>query len=130
MRKEIIDVLMIEDLKVAQIVAFNLFKELNCKLTIVTTATRALEQILTKHYDIIFIDIQLPDINGFELAETIRHVEKKTVHIPLIAVTANSSEDLGSKSKVFGFDDHLIKPLTIESIRNVLNRYLSRTNVA
>lgn len=121
-----IHVLVIEDLNLAQITALHLFKKLKCQVHIVAEATRALELILKIPYDIIFIDIQLPDMNGFELASTIRGIEKRHHHLPLIAVTANSYEELGDRSKEAGFSDYLIKPLTIENIRHMLLKHLNK----
>lgn len=126
---ENITVLMIEDVKIAQVAAFNLFKELHYQLHIVTNGVKALEQVLVKHYDIIFVDLQLPDINGFELAKTIRNIERRFPRVPLIAVTANSEQELRTKSKNAGFDDYLLKPLTIESVRHVMFKHLNKSKL-
>lgn len=125
-RKEI-KILMIEDLKIAQIAAINLFAKLSCSIQVVANAAAALEKILLSRYDIIFIDIQLPDINGFELAQTIRNIEKRWTRLPLIAVTANFTEELENKSKNSGFDDFMIKPLTLENVRHILSKHLDKS---
>jgi CheY-like chemotaxis protein len=121
-----IKILMIEDVQIAQVAAFNLFKKLNYDVHIVTNGVKALEQVLLKHYDIIFVDLQLPDMNGFELAKTIRNIERRTPRVPMIAVTANSEQELKSKSKNAGFDDYLLKPLTIEAIRHIMFKHLNK----
>ncbi len=118
---------MIEDLKIAQIAAINLFAKLSCSIQVVANAAAALEKILLSRYDIIFIDIQLPDINGFELAQTIRNIEKRWTRLPLIAVTANFTEELENKSKNSGFDDFMIKPLTLENVRHILSKHLDKS---
>ncbi len=123
-------VLMIEDLKIAQVAAFNLFKKMDYQVHIVTNGVKALEQVLIKHYDIIFIDLQLPDINGFELAKTIRNIERRSPRVPLIAVTANSNKKLKLESQDAGFDDYLLKPLTTESLRYVMYKHLKKANLA
>lgn len=53
-------ILLVEDLKVAQIVAFDIFKKLNLNFEIATTGAAALERIVNYKYDLIFVDIQLP----------------------------------------------------------------------
>jgi CheY-like chemotaxis protein len=118
------DILMIEDLEIAQNAAISLFSQLDCDISIAETAASGLEQLLLRTFDIIFIDLQLPDMNGFELAETIRHMEKRLPKLPLIAVTANSNEELAHKVKSAGFDDYLLKPLSIEAIRYILSKHL------
>jgi CheY-like chemotaxis protein len=123
-----ITVLIVEDLKIAQLAALSLFKKFNCKVHIAGSASKAFEQIFTRHFDIIFIDIQLPDIDGFEIAQTLRIIQRRT-RIPLIAVTANSSPNLAAKSNTFGFDDYMLKPLTVEAIRHILYKHLNKLNL-
>ena len=120
--------LVIEDLEIAQVVAENLLEELNSEVNIASSASQAFEQLFSNHFDIIFIDINLPDLDGFEIASTIRMMQRSSKRIPLIAVTANSSEDLEAKTKRSGFDDFLIKPLTLEAVRHVMFKHLNRTD--
>ncbi len=120
--------LVIEDLEIAQVAAENLLEELNSEVNIASSASQAFEQLFSNHFDIIFIDINLPDLDGFEIASTIRMMQRSSKRIPLIAVTANSSEDLEAKTKRSGFDDFLIKPLTLEAVRHVMFKHLNRTD--
>lgn len=122
-----IKVLMIEDVQIAQVAAFNLFKKLRYDVHIVTNGVKALEQVLLKHFDIIFVDLQLPDMNGFELAKTIRNIERHFPRVPMIAVTANSEQELKMKSRNAGFDDYLLKPLTVEALRHVMFKHLNKS---
>jgi CheY-like chemotaxis protein len=126
MNKEDVNVLVIEDLEMAQRNAVNLLVQLTCKVHVASDAASALDEILKTHYDIIFIDIQLPDMNGFELARTIRAIERRWTRMPLVAVTAASNEMLESNSRNAGFDDFLLKPITIESARHVLVKHVKK----
>lgn len=121
-----IKALMVEDLEVAQVVAFNIFKKLDYHLHIVTNGVTALEQVLREHYDIIFVDLQLPDINGYELAKTIRTIERRYPRMPLIAVTANSDPNLKIETENAGFDDYLLKPLTLEAVRHITFKHVNK----
>lgn len=118
-----IKVLVVDDLRLARRAACDIFKKFNCKINIVSSGNEALQNVLIQHYDIMFIDIQLPDISGFEVAKTIRTLQRK-FRIPLIAVTTNSNEGLELETKAAGFDDFLLKPLSIESVRHILNKHL------
>jgi CheY-like chemotaxis protein len=122
-----IKVLLVEDLRIAQLAAYSLFKQLGCYIHIVSDGTRACQQIMREDFDILFIDIQLPDVDGFNLAETFRHLQRRK-RIPLIAVTANFNEMLEYQSKSAGFDDFMIKPLSIESVRYMLSKHLRKFN--
>ena len=115
-------------MEIAQVVAENLLEELNSEVNIASSASQAFEQLFSNHFDIIFIDINLPDLDGFEIASTIRMMQRSNKRIPLIAVTANFSEDLEAKTKRSGFDDFLIKPLTLEAVRHVMFKHLNRTD--
>lgn len=123
---EPVKVLLIEDLRAAQKVATEIFSSLGCKVLIASSASYAFGLMLNRHSDIVFIDLMLPDIDGFEIPSIIRSMERHNTRIPLIAVTANSSEDLGNKCRLSGFDDWLVKPVTLESVRYILYKHLDK----
>jgi CheY-like chemotaxis protein len=115
-------VLLVEDLKVAQVAAYNILKQLGVSFEITTTAASALDRVLKANPNLIFVDIQLPDLNGFELTETIRSLERKDTRIPIVALTANFTEDLEERCRKSGIDDFLLKPITVESVRYILKK--------
>lgn len=120
-----VNVLVIEDLAFAQLAAYEILEELDCDTTIVQTGAEALDEIIMETYDIVFMDLQLPDLSGFELITTIRLLER-TTHLPIVAVTANYFENMAQICKDKGFDDSLLKPLTVDSVRHMLEKYLRR----
>jgi CheY-like chemotaxis protein len=122
-----VNVLMIEDSPFAQRTATKIFTQLNCQIHIVPLATQGLEQLLAGEYDIIFIDILLPDVDGLILADTIRHlINQRAKNIPLIAVTASPLAELKIKAEAVGCNDFLSKPLTIDSVRGILLKHLNQ----
>jgi CheY-like chemotaxis protein len=102
-----IKVLLVEDLRLAQLIAYRIFIELGCTVHMASDGSHAFQKIMSEEFDIIFIDIQLPDVDGFNVAETFRQLQRKK-RTPLIAVTANFNEDLAFKSKRSGFDDFIL----------------------
>jgi CheY-like chemotaxis protein len=125
MEKQSLYILLVEDLEFAQKAVLNTLQKLNCKVDVVASGIVALELIIKNCYDLVFLDLELPDIDGIVVAETIRHVERKDRHIPIIALTAHCHENLEMKCKGVGFDDFLVKPLTLESARYILSKHLA-----
>jgi CheY-like chemotaxis protein len=127
--KQTANILIIEDLKIAQAIAKEIFTTLECETTVVTTGAEALNKIIIERFDMIFMDIQLPDMNGFEITTTIRSLERNNTHVPIIAVTANFFENFDTRCKNTGFDDYLLKPLSLEAVRHMMLKHLSRSGV-
>ena len=76
-------------------------------------------------YDLIFMDLQMPEMDGFEAARQIRSLDDpKAKNIPIVALTANVSKEDIEKSLGVGMNDHLGKPIDFDKIMGVLNRYL------
>lgn len=119
-------ILVIEDLKIAQLTAVNIFKKLHCDPTVAPTGASALDLLIFDQFDMVFLDIELPDMNGFEITKTIRNMERKKKHLPIVAVTANYFENFATKCKASGFDDYMLKPLTMESVRHMLSKHVSK----
>ena len=78
-------------------------------------------------YDIIFMDVQMPEMDGYQAAQTIRlMVDTKAKTIPIIAMTANVFKEDIEQSAFAGMNDHLGKPLDIDEVLNMLRYYLAR----
>ena len=77
------------------------------------------------YYDLIFMDIQMPILNGYEATSAIRSLPKHGAKtIPIIAMTANAfSEDI-ALSKISGMNEHIAKPLDLQKLKNVLEKWL------
>lgn len=121
-----VKILLVEDLKVAQVAAYNILKQLGVSFEITATAASALDRVLNANHNLIFVDIQLPDLNGFELTETIRSLERKGARIPIVALTANFTEDLEERCRKAGIDDFLLKPITLEGVRYIFKKYFPK----
>jgi len=89
-------------------------------------AAEAYDLMYNNIYDMIISDIMMPEIDGFEFAETVRQVNK---HIPILFMSAK--DDLPSKQKGFrlGIDDYMVKPLELDELLLRVRALLRRANI-
>ncbi|MCK7553804.1 response regulator [Chitinophaga sedimenti] len=91
-----------------------------------TNGHDALYFLNNRHYDLVLMDIRIPGIDGFELAEKIREDEQKpNVATPVIATTAAAMPSTVAKARQIGITDILTKPYTPDQLLQVLNKYLN-----
>jgi len=102
-------VLVLEDNIVNQLLMQTLMDNFGFDCDITANGKIALEQLKAKHYDLVLMDLQMPEMNGFETTEYIRN--KMQSKIPIIAVTANVTTIDLEKCKAVGMDDYIAKPL-------------------
>ncbi len=121
-------ILLVEDNLFNQEIACEFLQE---KGIIVTTAENGLEavEIIKKSkkndFDIILMDIQMPVMNGYEATKTIRSLKENACHnIPIIAMTANAYEEDRIKAINAGMNDHIVKPIDIQKLQEIIWRYL------
>ena len=91
----------------------------------------ALELWRTGNYDLVLADLQMPSMDGFELARRIRENERidRRERTPILAVTASALEDQEQKSRAVGMDGFITKPVGIEQLRATLDVWLKDTRV-
>ncbi len=118
-------VLLAEDNEINAEVAFVMFQNLGCSVDSVADGREALNAISTKLYDIVFMDCQMPEMDGFEATRLIREREtaNNSDRMPIIALTANAI--LGDREDCLdaGMDDYISKPFTHEDLKQSLLRW-------
>ena len=86
-----------------------------------------IEQMPSGTYDLILMDIQMPNMDGYKATQCIRHLDdKKKAEIPIIAMTANAFEEDKKKSFDVGMNGHIAKPIDIEKLEEVILLALSK----
>lgn len=115
-------ILVVEDVQLAQKAAVAVLTQLHCHVTTVSTGQEAVTMVQTQHYDLIFMDLGLPDTDGLTVTHTIRNTPGYA-KVPIIALTARDTKDIQRGCLNMGMDDFLIKPLTMENAGQVLAKY-------
>jgi len=112
-------ILIAEDNIINQKLITNIFKILGYKADIAANGIEVLEAIKRKNYDLIFMDIQMPQMNGYEATRIIvqRRKEERPV---IIAMTANAMTGDREKCIEVGMDDYITKPMKIENLVNIV----------
>jgi signal transduction histidine kinase/CheY-like chemotaxis protein len=116
-----IEILLAEDNIMNQKVSYNIFKKLGFEIDIAENGRVALDMVLKKKYDLIFMDYQMPILNGIEVTEAIRKWEIDT---PIIAMTANALKGEREKFIASGMNDYISKPVKIQILKEFLEKYL------
>jgi PAS domain S-box-containing protein len=104
-----IKVLVVEDMALNQLLMKTLLDDFGFERDIATNGKIAIEKLETKSYDIILMDLQMPEMNGFEATEYIRN--KMNSKIPIIALTADVTTVDLAKCKAAGMNDYIAKPV-------------------
>lgn len=95
-----------------------IFKELNVKYDIVKNGLEAYEKyLLNPNYDLIFMDLEMPILNGFEATKKIRNIDKS---VPIIAMSANSFQSEIEKALKYTMNDYMVKPIEINKLKRIL----------
>lgn len=120
-----IRILVAEDNELNLFFIRTLLKRWGCNATFASDGHEAIEEWRSKPFDVILMDIQMPNFNGLEAAAVIRSEEREhdKAHLPIVALSAFAFDHDKKEALGVGMDDYLIKPYTEEQLMNVLRKY-------
>jgi len=117
-------VLLAEDNIINQKLANGLLEKLNCKIKTVGNGKEAVNVAKNGVFDIIFMDIQMPEMDGFEATGLIREWENETgTKTPIVAMTAHAMKGDREKCINAGMDDYVTKPISLKILSDVLKKF-------
>jgi signal transduction histidine kinase/CheY-like chemotaxis protein/HPt (histidine-containing phosphotransfer) domain-containing protein len=126
-RRSKIRILIAEDNITNQKVALGILKKLGIPADAVTNGLEALKALESIHYDLILMDCQMPEMDGYETTKQIRNPESsvRNQNIPIIAMTANAMQGDRQKCLAAGMDDYIAKPVDPLKLAGMLDKWLS-----
>ncbi|MCL6270181.1 ATP-binding protein [Sansalvadorimonas sp. 2012CJ34-2] len=116
-------ILLVEDNEVNQQVAMALLEKLGADVEVAGNGREALERVSQEKFDLVFMDIQMPEVDGYSAARAIRQLPD-CVSLPVVAMTAHAMADDRNRCIAAGMNDHIAKPLVVDELKAVLARYL------
>jgi CheY-like chemotaxis protein len=120
------DILLAEDNPINQEVARVIVENFGCHIEVVENGYDVLTALERRHYDLVLMDCQMPEMDGFEATCAIRQREAATAQqpLPIIALTANAIQGDRERCLAAGMSDYLSKPFTEEQLHAILVRWL------
>jgi signal transduction histidine kinase/CheY-like chemotaxis protein len=115
-------VLVVEDNPMNQMVATKMLEKLGCRVDIAADGREAIAMVSSFPYAIVFMDCQMPEMDGYEATRMIRKREA-AAHTPIVGVTAHAMAGDRERCLASGMDDYLTKPVTIDGFAGALERW-------
>jgi signal transduction histidine kinase/DNA-binding NarL/FixJ family response regulator len=121
-------VLIAEDNAMNRELAVYMLEELGCSVDVVVDGKLAVSAVAADQFDVVLLDCQMPEMDGYGAARAIRLQELGSLrHVPIVALTANASKGDRERCLSSGMDDFLSKPFTLQQLSSVLSRAMTRS---
>jgi CheY-like chemotaxis protein len=123
-------ILLAEDNLVNQMLASRLLEKHGHIVVIAADGRQALERLETESFDLVLMDVQMPEMDGFEATEAIRKKEGATGrHLPIVAMTAHAMRGDRERCLAAGMDGYVSKPIIAEELFRVVEKVISAPSV-
>jgi PAS domain S-box-containing protein len=116
-------VLVAEDNKINQKVTSRLLEKMGCQVDLAADGAQAIRNLETSPYDVVLMDLGMPEVDGMEATRRIRKMAGMQSSIPILALTASASGEVRSQCLEAGMNDFLSKPMELEALRRALERW-------
>ena len=122
-------VLVADDNEINQVVACKFLQKLGCQVEVARTGCEAVEAITRTAYDVVLMDCEMPEMDGYEATRAVRRREEGTLnHLPIMALTGHASDEEVQKCRQAGMDRVMTKPVTLTVLRANLQELLRQAN--
>jgi signal transduction histidine kinase/CheY-like chemotaxis protein len=121
-------ILLAEDHEINRLVASELLAQVGCRVSVAVNGRQAVDAALKETFDVILMDCQMPEIDGFEATRLIRDAEKSSaiaIHRPIIALTANAIKGDEEICRAAGMDGYVTKPIEPRELFDAIRKFAS-----
>lgn len=123
-------ILLVEDNVINQKVALLTLKKLGFRADVANNGLEAVNAVNEKDYDLVLMDIQMPEMDGLEATKVIRNSDNSVSKIPIIAMTANAMKGDREMCLDAGMDDYITKPINSDLLSSAINKVISAYETA
>ena len=120
--------LIVDDNRLNRVALESILKKMGMKSKSVGSGALAIETVTNESFDVILMDLQMPEMDGLEATRRIRHLGKKYMNLPIIAVTANTYIKDYDLMKSAQINDVIFKPIQFEQLNQMLRKYIRSQN--
>ena len=120
-------VLVVDDVELNQIVATGMLEKLGYAVAVADDGLAAVAEVRQQHFDAIFMDIQMPGMDGYQTTAAIRDLEGALRRTPIIAMTANAMAGDREQCLAAGMDDYISKPVHLNAMEQALAKWVHAT---
>jgi two-component system, sensor histidine kinase and response regulator len=121
-------ILVVEDNSVNQLVALGQIQRLGHEGVVAGGGVEALDVVRDERFDLILMDCQMPDIDGYEAARRIRQMDGRAAQTPIVAMTAHALPGEREKCLAAGMNDYLAKPVSLEQLGAIIRLWASKSS--
>lgn len=127
-RNQQVQILVAEDSPINQAVIKRMLKRLGYNVEVADNGQQVLTRFLERPYDLILMDCEMPEMDGYEATKLIRQHElsERLPRTPIIALTAYALPEHRERTREAGMDDHVTKPVTLDTLRHSLQHWVQK----
>ncbi|MBC8329904.1 MAG: response regulator [Planctomycetes bacterium] len=115
-------VLLVEDNLVNQKVGTKLLAKMGCEVSVAENGRKGLERLHEGGFDLVLMDCQMPEMDGYQATRELRRREAGREHLPVVAMTAHAMRGDREKCLEAGMDDYVTKPVQVDELRAAIDR--------
>jgi two-component system sensor histidine kinase/response regulator len=127
-KRRAIYILLAEDDPVNSKLVVTVLERAGFSVDAVDDGQKTIQALESKDYDLVLMDVQMPEMNGFEATKAIRQMEDRKQHIPIIAMTAHAMKEDKERCLQTGMDDYISKPIEPQNLIHTIEKWIKSTD--